>query len=58
MMLHDPKYIDLLHQARAAISEQEGGASKSERAKKANALAIAISIELFLSVNLAAIERN
>ena len=30
--------IDLLHQACAAIIEQEGGASKSERAKKANAL--------------------
>ncbi len=32
--------IDLLHQACAAIIEQEGGASKSERAKKANALAL------------------
>ena len=30
--------IDLLHQACAAIIETEGGASKSERAKKANAL--------------------
>ncbi len=30
--------IDLLHQACAAIIQQEGGASKSERAKKANAL--------------------
>ena len=30
--------IGLLHQACAAIIEQEGGASKSERAKKANAL--------------------
>ena len=30
--------IDLLHQACAAIVETEGGASKSERAKKANAL--------------------
>ncbi len=32
--------IDLLHQACAAIIEQEGGASKSDRAKKANALAL------------------
>lgn len=33
-----PEIIGLLHQACAAIIEQEGGASKSERAKKANAL--------------------
>ena len=33
-----PEVIDLLHQACAAIIEKEGGASKSERAKKANAL--------------------
>ncbi|HEY9771781.1 MAG TPA: dynamin family protein [Coleofasciculaceae cyanobacterium] len=32
--------IDLLHQACAAIIEQEGGASKSDRAKKAHALAL------------------
>ena len=35
-----PEIIELLHQACAAIIEQEGGASKSERAKKANALAL------------------
>ena len=35
----EPEIIDLLHQACGAIIEQEGGASKSERAKKANALA-------------------
>ena len=34
----DPEIIDLLHQGCIAIIEQEGGASKSERAKKANAL--------------------
>ena len=34
----DLQVIELLHQACAAIIEQEGGASKSERAKKANAL--------------------
>ena len=33
-----PEIIDLLYQACATIIEQEGGASKSERAKKANAL--------------------
>ena len=33
-----PETIELLHQACAAIIETEGGASKSERAKKANAL--------------------
>lgn len=36
--LSEPEIIKLLHQACAAIIEQEGGASKSERAKKANAL--------------------
>jgi replication fork clamp-binding protein CrfC len=36
--LSDPEIIKLLYQACAAIIEQEGGASKSERAKKANAL--------------------
>lgn len=36
--LSDPEIIKLLHQACAAIIEQEGGASKSERAKKAKAL--------------------
>ena len=35
-----PEIINLLHQACAAIIEKEGGASKSERAKKANALAL------------------
>ena len=35
-----PETIDLLHQACAAIIESEGGASKSERAKQANALAL------------------
>jgi replication fork clamp-binding protein CrfC len=34
----EPEVIDLLHQACAVILEQEGGVSKSERAKKANAL--------------------
>ena len=34
----DPEIIDLLHQGCTAIIEKEGGASKSERAKKANAL--------------------
>ena len=33
-----PETIELLHQACTAIIETEGGASKSERAKKANAL--------------------
>ena len=36
--LDKPEVIDLLLQACAAIIEKEGGASKSERAKKANAL--------------------
>ena len=36
--LDKPEVIELLHQACAAIIEKEGGASKSERAKKANAL--------------------
>jgi replication fork clamp-binding protein CrfC len=36
--ISQPEIIDLLHQACAAIIEQEGGVSKSERAKKANAL--------------------
>ena len=36
----DPEIIKLLHQACAAIIEKEGGVSKSERAKKANALAM------------------
>ncbi|MEM7595456.1 MAG: dynamin-like GTPase family protein, partial [Cyanobacteria bacterium P01_A01_bin.83] len=35
-----PEIIDLLHQACAAIIELEGGASKSSRAKKANALSL------------------
>ena len=35
-----PEVINLLHQGCAAIIEKEGGASKSERAKKANALAL------------------
>ena len=35
-----PETIDLLYQACAAIIEQEGGASKSQRAKQANALAL------------------
>ncbi len=33
-----PEIIELLHQGCTAIVEKEGGASKSERAKKANAL--------------------
>ena len=36
--ISEPEIINLLHQGCAAIIEQEGGASKSERAKKANAL--------------------
>ncbi|MBE9044615.1 dynamin-like GTPase family protein [Pleurocapsales cyanobacterium LEGE 10410] len=38
--ISEPEIINLLHQACAAIIEQEGGASKSERAKKANALTL------------------
>jgi len=38
--INDPQIIDLLHQACDAIIQQEGGESKSERAKQAKALTL------------------